>query len=91
MQGGWLPWAPRSSSHAQLHTATHMPTLSGKLNLPMHLFLVIRHIFLLTLIRLRAIPPTHSPLPFFHTSAVAPASFAFSPLAALTKSFYCEH
>ena len=61
--------APRSSSHAQLYTATHMPTLSGKLNLPMHLFLVIRHICLLTLIRLRAIqlPPPPTLLSLFFT------------------------
>ena len=37
--------------------------------------------------------PPHplSSLPFFHTSAVAPASLTFSPLAALAEYFYCEH
>ena len=71
----------------------HCERASGKQNLPFHLFLVMQHSCLLTPIRLRALLPPHplSSLPFFHTSAVAPASLTFSPLAALAEYFYCEH
>ena len=36
-------------------------------------------------------PPPTLLSPFFHTSAVAPDSLTFSPLAALAEYFCCEH
>ena len=36
-------------------------------------------------------PPPTLFSPFFHTSAVAHASWTCSPLAALAEYFYCEH
>jgi hypothetical protein len=86
--------APCAESAARPATCMpHCERASGKPNLPFHLFLVIQHSCLHTLIRLRApLPPPPTLFsPFFHTSAVVPASLTFSPLAALAEYFYCEH
>jgi len=76
----------------------HGERASGKMHLPIRLFLCAYHTFLLARMCLRALSPrVHSPLSlegFSHFSKCACcgaiACFPFS-LAALAPSFYCEH